>query len=239
MPEIRKGTEVADGALMRHRLARRRLVALLAVALVTLVSDLARADREAPPQERATRSVVLGVHPLAPVAGRFGASIEWLFLPHHAITASLAYVRAEPACCTGRPQPAPLPGPRPPQGNRVSGLATELGYRYYPWSAGPRGVYLAPSLLLFRGSGIVDNDKPLPEITHLGGALDLGGQAILFDRLVLGAGVGIEATKAWPGVTTLGSEKSASPLYLLFSPGDRLIHSHVGPRLLATIGFAF
>ncbi len=60
-----------------------------------LVPLTARAEAETPSKsgdETVARSFVVELSPLAPLAGRWGGSVQWLVAPHHALTASFSYV---------------------------------------------------------------------------------------------------------------------------------------------------
>ena len=72
-------------------------------------------------------------------------------------------------------------------GNVFRGFGGEIGYRYYWGTGGPRGLYLAPSFLIASYSAVPAHGAQVP-YANLGGALDLGYQALLADRWVVGLG---------------------------------------------------
>ena len=217
---------------------RARLVASVAALLVLVSSGAARAEQA--PERTASeggaalaRRLVVAVAPLAPVGGRWGGSVEWLAAPHHALAGSLAWVDVEPACCRARPG-GWSPGPN---ASRIHGAAVELGYRYYSARDRPAGFFLAPSLVLFRGGGRIEAE-PVGAIGQVGLAVDAGAQVILFERVVLGAGLGLQAVHSDREIET-GFETSDATPVLFPPPPDRYLRSHVAPRLTASLGVAF
>jgi hypothetical protein len=202
----------------------------LFVAASMLAPHPARAQPEDPSKsgdKPLVRSFVVEVSPLAPVAGRWGGSVQWLVAAHHALTASFSYVDAEP------PSEVTFDGGGGAT-NRVRGASYELGYRFYLDDALPRGVWVAPSALLFHGSG-GNAVVRAPELAQIGAALDVGATALLRERLVLSGGIGVEALHSLSAASGSGSGSWSEQL----APGDRYLHSHIAPRLLATVGVSF
>jgi hypothetical protein len=111
----------------------------------------------------------------------------------------------------------------------------ELGYRWYSGWAGPRGIYVAPSFLLsydtatpYRGANTTAEVKGVAiPYWNLGGALDVGYQAILADRWVAGFGAGLQYT-----VPTHTFPPQELPASVYAIRGLR-------PRLLLALGVAF
>ncbi len=111
----------------------------------------------------------------------------------------------------------------------------ELGYRWYSGTAGPRGLFVAPSFLLAgyvatptRGAGtsVSANGQSIP-YANLGGALDVGWQGIFADRWVAGFGAGLQYT-----APTHSFPQQELPASVYAIRGLR-------PRLLLTLGVAF
>jgi hypothetical protein len=71
-----------------------------------------------------------------------------------------------------------------------TGIGGEIGYRYYTGHRGPNGVFVGPSLI----AGVYNAGLPSGNqaFTNIGIAGDVGVQDILWNHLVVGAGVGIE-----------------------------------------------
>lgn len=161
-----------------------------------------------------------------------GGGIEWLVVPHHAVTASFSYVSVTPGCCSAATGQSGGGGGGSPE-NLIRGTSVELGYRYYDHPELPKGPWFAPSLVLFHGAGSVDG-TPTGELTQVGIAVDGGVQALLWDRVALGAGVGFEAVYSF---TKTRPTLEDAPLAML-AFGDRYLLSRVGPRLLVNVGAA-
>jgi hypothetical protein len=115
------------------------------------------------------------------------------------------------------------------------GWGGELGYRWYSGLAGARGFYVAPSFLLAhysatpaQGAGTpTEVDGASIPYWNLGGALDIGWQAIVADRFVAGLGGGVQYTVP---THTFPTQELPSSVYA--NRGFR-------PRLLITLGVAF
>jgi hypothetical protein len=218
-----------------HALVRRRFLTPL-LALATVVAPTTtHADEAAarPEPEPIRRTVVMTVSPLAPIAGRWGGGIEWLALPHHALTASFSYVSVEPGCCS------PAVGASGPMSggsseNRIRGASVELGYRYYDHPELPKGLWFAPSLVVFHGGGSVDG-TPTGDLTQIGIAIDGGVQALLWDRVVVGAGAGYEAVYSF----TTPRPALGDRVLAMVAFGDRYLLSRIGPRVLLDVGATF
>jgi hypothetical protein len=116
-----------------------------------------------------------------------------------------------------------------------SGGGGELGYRWYSGTGGARGFFVAPSFLLAhytaapaRGAGTsTEMDGPTTPFWNLGGALDVGWQAIFADRWVAGLGAGLQYT-----VPTHAFPSQELPASVYADKGLR-------PRALMALGVAF
>jgi hypothetical protein len=107
-----------------------------------------------------------------------------------------------------------------------TGAGSELGYRYYFGRGGPRGMFLGPSFVLGDFSAKAQDGSTTSYI-QLGGALDLGFQALVLDRISLSLGAGLQY---------LASSPTIPPQQF---PADVYANSGLRPRLLASIGVAF
>ena len=110
--------------------------------------------------------------------------------------------------------------------NVFRGWGGEIGYRYYSGKNGARGFFIGPSLLLGFYDAIPKRGDKVP-FTNWGGALDVGWQALVADRWVVGLGTGVQYTV--PSATFPSQELPAS---VYASRGLR-------PRLLLALGVAF
>lgn len=203
---------VAAGLILR----RRRRGALVAVALAGLLSSRpARAADEvgAPPPEPepVTRRLALYFNPLSLLVDRYGASLEVMLASHHAVVAGAYYVY----CATNSDS-----------ANLFEGVGGELGYRFYLGRNGPRGFYVGPSFSIAALTA-VPQAGPSVGYLDLGGALDLGYQALVADRVLVGIGAGAQYT-----VATRSFPQQEVPASVYANGGLR-------PRVSLAIGVAF
>jgi hypothetical protein len=111
----------------------------------------------------------------------------------------------------------------------------EIGYRWYSGTGGPRGLYVGPSFLLAHvtatpaeGAGTTsERDGATIPYWNLGGAIDVGWQAIFADRWVVGLGAGLMYT-----VPTHSFPAEELPASVYANRGLR-------PRFLLGLGVAF
>jgi len=166
-------------------------------------------------------------NPLSAFLKRASFSVELVPVSHHALTLNGYYFNT-----TTNPFQETLTGSSgrattylvPAQ--KFAGGGGELGYRYYAGEEGPRGFFVGPSFL-FVNVADTAADKRVTKYWDLGGAIDLGYQALLSDRIVLGVGAGIQYTRT---TTRIPSQQLPAKVYannLLF------------PRALFSIGCAF
>jgi hypothetical protein len=181
------------------------------------------------------RRFTLTWNPFTLFAVRAQLSLQILLTDHHALTLSGFYG----ATRTNEVYSPSCVGKGSPHGCALTTLfqaeGGEIGYRWYAGTGGPRGLYVGPSFLLShdtatpaRGAGtsaaVFGAEIPY---WNLGGAIDVGWQAILADRFVVGLGGGLQYTV--PTVTLPAQELPAS------------IYANRGlrPRVLLDLGVAF
>jgi hypothetical protein len=128
------------------------------------------------------RPFAIEINPLGLfVGGRLSLNAEWAPATHHAIVLSPHFVHTTAS--------VPLGGGT--MGSQAyTGVGTEIGYRYYTGSRGMNGVFVGPSLIM----GVYNAGLPMGNqaFTNVGVAGDVGLQEILWNRIVVGGGVGIE-----------------------------------------------
>lgn len=212
---------LAAAALLRRR---RRNAGLLALALLGATAaaraeqpyPAARAEQPYPPfsdEKPAFQRVAITSSPLAYfIAGRIGASASLLLFSHHALELTLFHIALQ----TGSDS-----------NNQFTGWGQELGYRYYSGEDGPRGFFIGPSLLLghYTATPLVGGDQIRYSVP--GVALDLGYQALVLDKIVIGLGVGAQYTR--PSATLPTQE----------IPSSTYANAGVRPRVLFALGFSF
>jgi len=205
---------VLGAALLASR--RRRHASLLVVGAL-LVPSIARA--EPPPPDLVTvhedaapmRRIAISYNPLTLLLQRYGGNLELLLASHHALGVSAYYAYARTNEDTN---------------NVFRGVGGEVGYRWYSGDNGPRGFYVGPSFLLGRFEAVPSRGDALA-YWNLGGALDLGWQALVADRVLFGLGAGLQYTA--PTASLPQQEVSASAY----------ANAGVRPRLSIAFGVAF
>jgi hypothetical protein len=181
------------------------------------------------------RRFTLTWNPFTLFAVRAQLSFQVLLADHHALTLSGFYGATRtnevysPSCMAkGSPHSCALT-------TLFQAGGGEIGYRWYAGTGGPRGLYVGPSFLLSydtatpaRGAGtsaaVFGAEIPY---WNLGGAIDVGWQAILADRWVVGLGGGLQYT-----VPTVTFPQQELPASIYANRGLR-------PRVLCDIGVAF
>jgi hypothetical protein len=150
------------------------------------------------------------------ILGRYGANLEFLPAPHHAIQL-YPYFGLSSA------------------GDEATGKSTytnfggELAYRFYSNRSGAEGFFVGPfvaynnSNIATKKTGVADASGTL---SYYGAGIDLGGQAMIGPGITIGAGFGLQYLKA----STTGTAGATSAT---------LKFEGVIPRFLSTIGFAF
>jgi len=218
------------------------LASLIASIASVSISSIARADDSpaavAPPvaqpalststapQDRPTdsapvkdfKSIALEANPLAATIGRYSLQVEWLPATHHAIVVNPHFDSVSASVTVGN-----ISG-----SESFTGFGGELGYRYYTGTKGPTGLFIGPSLLVGHYSTST-NDQSTGSFSTVGGAFDIGGQAVVGPGIVIGAGFGLQYTK-----TSLDGSTDGLPLAANVIAGDG-----VRPRFLFTLGYAF
>jgi hypothetical protein len=162
----------------------------------------------APPERR---YFTLELTPLNFEIRRYGGQIEIMPVEHHAIQFDLYYFN----WTTGDDS----------DNNTFRGVGGEIGYRYYFGDAGPRGFFFGPSFLLGSFQGIPRNGATV-DFENIGGAIDIGYQALLLNRLVLGAGFGLQYTAA------------TADLPHQEVPASTIANAGIRPRFLLSLGIA-
>jgi hypothetical protein len=177
--------------------------------------DSAEADR---------KHFSIELNPLGIAIGRYSLQGEYLPAAHHAITLNPFYTHA-PVTVTVNGKDI--------DAGALDGFGGELGYRFYTGSKGPNGFYIGPSVILASFSqsapsgaapaGSAGSDSVL----SYGGAIDLGGQAVIGPGIVVGGGFGLQ-------YTSVSEDMKDLPLLTA-----ALVGSGVRPRILFSVGYAF
>jgi hypothetical protein len=204
----------------------RRIASLvfLASSLVATSARAADAPNDREKGEDGRRIVAVTINPLPLVAGRYGANLDVLPVPHHAVTTSL-FVQTFPLGLLRRYIPEGFAVADPP-----ARLGGEVGYRFYGGKTAANGLFAGPSLVLMPIAYPRATDAGI-EVTSFhayGGALDVGVQAVTPGGFTIGGGLGVMALAyALPRSNVAGIEipPIATPRVL--------------PRLLFAAGWSF
>ncbi|MCA9591295.1 MAG: hypothetical protein KC657_38635 [Myxococcales bacterium] len=189
-------------------------------------------DRVTEPPAPDLARVTITANPLALIIGRYGANLEVLVAPHHAVVVS-GYMQtfSTPLLRTLAQGTGWVDATRPLPGG-------ELGYRVYSSRAGAAGLFAGASFVLMPIAYPRLGASMKPEIVSYhahGGALDVGVQAILRGGITLGGGVGVMALAyPRPENASLPDEIAAVAPPLPTFPAPRIL-----PRLLLTAGYSF
>jgi len=164
------------------------------------------------------RQFAILANPLALSIGRYSVQVEYLPALHHAIVLNPVYTHA-PVKYTANGQEI--------DAGSLNGFGGEIGYKYYTGKKGPNGFYVGPSFLFASYSSSLPGtaDK---SFTSFGGAVDVGGQAVL-GGFTIGGGFGLQVTKTSEDIETENFNFASA---IIAGGGWR-------PRALFTIGYAF
>jgi hypothetical protein len=174
---------------------------------------------EPPPR----RILTIEYNPLLLILGKFSATIVVAPIDHHALVLNPFYFSTETAPifvfdAAGNATQLPK--------QKFEGFGGELGYRYYFGERGPRGLFLGPSGILSAVKATAQNGSQTHFRTY-GGAVDIGYQMLVADRVSLTLGAGVQYTKT--------SQSIPNQQF----PSNFNVNGGVRPRLLVSLGFAF
>jgi hypothetical protein len=193
-------------------------------AVVLTAATAAAGARPAPAEEIDEgvrfKSVLVQGNPLGFAIGRYSADLEYLPAPHHAMHLTPLYEYA-------------LPG----TDDQLTGFGAEIGYRFYTGWHGPHGFFAGASFLVGEFEYIHGNPMQVvgdtandTQFVQLGGALDVGYQAIILGNFCFGLGGGVQYTV---DTTQPKFEYQNHPWHdLVYGWGLR-------PRILLQVGAAF
>jgi hypothetical protein len=190
----------------------------------TTDDDQKQKDKDNPPMKH----IAIEANPFGILIGHYSAQLELMPWRHSAfiINPHFDHVSSDISSSDGA-------------GNSVSysesftGFGTELGYRFYTGKTGMTGFYFGPSVLLGTYTASADSgatgagsSSSSISFQQIGGALDIGGQAVVGPGVVIGAGFGLQYTAVNQSFNDLPLTAS-----ILAGGGIR-------PRFLFSIGYA-
>jgi hypothetical protein len=168
--------------------------------------------------------VALTINPLPLVAGRYGANLDVLPVPHHAVTTSV-FLQTFPLGLLRAYIPQGFDLADPP-----SRLGGEVGYRFYTGSKAANGFFLGPSVVLMPIAypRATDAGVEVTSFQAYGAAIDVGVQAVTSGGFTIGGGLGVMGLAySLPRSNVAGVE-----IPTVATP-------HVLPRLLLATGWSF
>jgi hypothetical protein len=170
---------------------------------------------------RPMKKLGLELNPLGFAIGRYSLNVEYMLARHHALILT------------------PFFDSTPVKVNDVdlgslTGFGGELGYRFYTGDRGMNGFFIGPSVLFASWSqslpdGVPANTPKPDGFTAIGGALDLGGQAVIGPGVIVGAGFGLQYTKNSIDIKTDGLNIASAAI----------AGGGVRPRFLLSVGYGF
>lgn len=138
------------------------------------------------------KRIAIELNPLAIAIGRYSIQGEYLFARHHGVVLNPFYAHV--------PVEVTVNGQSIDAGS-LDGFGGELGYRFYTGNKGPNGFYVGPSVIVASytqsaasgtaAAGTNGSDS----FASYGGALDIGGQAVIGPGVVIGGGFGLQYTQ--------------------------------------------
>ncbi|MEI7893002.1 MAG: DUF3575 domain-containing protein [Myxococcales bacterium] len=198
--------------LLRLRARRAGLLTLSVFVLAPMASATVNDDAPLASPRGAPRRVALSWNPLTLHLEHYGANVEVLVASHHALVLSPFYAWTRTNADSNN--------------NVFRGIGGELGYRWYEGHDGPRGFFLGPSVLLGSYTAVPKVGSSVP-FWNFGLAVDVGYQALVADRWVVGLGAGLQYT-----IPTETFPQQELPASVVAIRGLR-------PRLLVSLGAAF
>jgi Protein of unknown function (DUF3575) len=176
------------------------------------------------PTDQATASVekrfAIELNPLGIIMGRYSLQGEVMLASHHSLQVN-PHFNYTPVSTTVNGQELDL--------GKFVGFGGELGYRFYSGSRGPAGFYAGASFLAAYYSQSSGAGNGSQAFGSFGGAIDIGGQAIIGPGIVIGGGFGLQYTKTTESLVTDNLNLAAA---IVAGGGFR-------PRFLLHVGFAF
>jgi len=221
----------AISAMLIALVLLRRRRALAAAAVVLVAPSVAHAEPPGPvdvaikDEVIPTRYVAITWNPVpAFTIGKVSFDVVIAPVSHHAIILNPYYASTttQPITINDATGSAIM---RLPQ-QKFEGFGGEIGYRYYTGQAGPRGFFAGPSFLIGAFTATAQ-DQSTTSYMSFGGALDVGYEMLVADRVALAVGAGAQYT-----VTDKTIPNQQFPASIYANNGIR-------PRFLFSLGFAF
>jgi hypothetical protein len=167
---------------------------------------------------RPMKKLGLELNPLGFAIGRYSINVEYMLARHHALILTPFF---DSTTVTVNSVDV----------GSLKGFGGELGYRFYTGDRGMNGFYIGPSVLFasWSQSSNLANVPNGDSFTAIGGALDLGGQAVIGPGVIVGGGFGLQYTKNSIDVNTDNLNIASAAI----------AGGGVRPRFLLSVGYGF
>jgi hypothetical protein len=164
------------------------------------------------------KRIGLELNPLGFAIGRYSINVEYMLARHHALILTPFYDST--GVTVNGADIATL-----------NGFGAELGYRFYTGSKGMNGFYVGPSVLFasWSESSKLVGFQASDSFTAIGGALDIGGQAVIGPGVIVGGGFGLQYTKNSVDINTDSLNIASAAI----------AGGGVRPRFLLSVGYGF
>jgi hypothetical protein len=174
--------------------------------------------KESDDDERPMKKLGLELNPLGFAIGRYSINVEYMLARHHALILTPFF---DSTTVTVNSVDV----------GSLKGFGGELGYRFYTGDRGMNGFYIGPSVLFasWSQSSNLPNVPNGDSFTAIGGALDLGGQAVIGPGVIVGGGFGLQYTKNSIDVNTDNLNIASAAI----------AGGGVRPRFLLSVGYGF
>ena len=174
--------------------------------------------RESDDEERPMKKLGLELNPLGFAIGRYSLNVEYMLARHHALILTPFFDHTAVKV-------------NDVNVGSLNGFGGELGSRFYTGDRGMNGFFIGPSVLFASWSQSSDlpGGKSGDSFTAIGGALDLGGQAVIGPGVIVGAGFGLQYTKNSIDVNTDNLNIASAAI----------AGGGVRPRFLLAVGYGF
>jgi hypothetical protein len=169
-------------------------------------------------EDRPMKTIGLELNPLGFAIGRYSVNIEYMLARHHALILTPFFDHTTVTV-------------NDVDVGSLNGFGGELGYRFYTGDRGMNGFFIGPSVLFasWSQSSDIPNAPSGDGFTAIGGALDLGGQAVIGPGVIVGGGFGLQYTSNSIDVET----KDLNIASAAIAGGG------VRPRFLLSVGYGF
>ena len=153
------------------------------------------ASEEDKPAEnpRYSKRIAVELNPIGIAIGRYSVQAEIIFAKRHTLVINPYFNYTTAEISSGSSTLT----------QKFVGGGGELGYRFYSNPNMPAGFYVGPSFIAGVYNASSSSGGSSTTFASIGGAIDIGGQAIIGPGVVISGGAGLQYTKATESFTDL------------------------------------